>query len=163
MSASNSTQYLKQLSWTLIFCRLLRDLHTVEANLEFWQNRLHQGSHLSFMLFGQGPVSFAHDVLLTLERKHRQRMTSATDKIERRVGSLSLKVAKPCVMTYTDTFLPWHMRYSVQTVHDFRMMEAAQIAQASKAIALAGKLKSMLTPFLSGSGSCAAVPAIQAV
>ena len=39
------------------------------------------------MLFGQGPVSFAHDVLSTLERKHRQRMTSATDKIERRVSS----------------------------------------------------------------------------
>lgn len=67
--------------------RLLRDLHTVEANLEFWQNRLHRGSHLRFMLFGQGPISFAHDVLSTLERKHRQRMTSATDKIERRVSS----------------------------------------------------------------------------
>lgn len=38
------------------------------------------------MLFGQGPVSFAHDVLSTLERKHKQRMTSATDKIERRVS-----------------------------------------------------------------------------
>ena len=70
--------------------RLLRDLHTVEANLEFWQNRLHQGSHLRFMLFGQGPVSFAHDVLSTLERKHRQRMTSATDKIERRVSAITI-------------------------------------------------------------------------
>ena len=66
-------------------CRLLRDLHTVDANLEFWQNRLHQGSHLRFMLFGQGPLSFAHDVVSTLERKHKQRKTSATDKIERRV------------------------------------------------------------------------------
>lgn len=37
------------------------------------------------MLFGQGPLSFAHDVVSTLERKHKQRMTSATDKIERRV------------------------------------------------------------------------------
>lgn len=71
--------------YTGLFCRLLRDLHIVEANLEFWQNRLHQGSHLRFMLFGQGPLSFAHDVVSTLERKHKQRMTSATDKIERRV------------------------------------------------------------------------------
>ncbi|DBA83396.1 hypothetical protein WJX79_000744 [Trebouxia sp. C0005] len=77
--------------------RLLRDLHTVEANLEFWQNRLHQGSHLRFMLFGQGPLSFAHDVVSTLERKHKQRMTSATDKIERRVvvlRSLRSKLAE---------------------------------------------------------------------
>lgn len=71
-------------------CRLLRDLHTVEATLEFWQNRLHQGSHLRFMLFGQGPISFAYDVVSALERKHKQRMTSATDKIERRVRSAQL-------------------------------------------------------------------------
>lgn len=77
---------IQQQPWMTCLCRLLRDLHTVEANLEFWQNRLHRGSHLRFMLFGQGPVSFAHDVLSTLERKHRQRTTSATDKIERRVG-----------------------------------------------------------------------------
>lgn len=66
-------------------CRLLRDLQEVEANLDFWQNRLHQGSHLRFMLFGQGPISFASDVISALERKHKQRMSSATDKIERRV------------------------------------------------------------------------------
>ncbi len=41
------------------------------------------------MLFGQGPLSFAHDVVSTLERKHKQRMTSATDKIERRVRAVT--------------------------------------------------------------------------
>ena len=86
--------------------RLLRDLHTVEANLEFWQNRLHQGSHLRFMLFGQGPVSFAHDVLCTLERKRRQRMTSATDKIERRVSSIVYLTLTPCLIAKQGNAVP---------------------------------------------------------
>lgn len=99
-------------------CRLLRDLHTVEANLEFWQSRLHQGSHLRFMLFGQGPVSFAHDVLCTLERKHRQRMISATDKIERRVSSALRLTTTPCLVPKNTQVTsrhscPWFRRRSV--------------------------------------------------
>ena len=59
----------------------------MDRNLHFWQARLKQGSHLRFMLFGQGPLSFVKDVVSGVRDKRHKRLLSATDKIERRVSS----------------------------------------------------------------------------
>eukprot|EP00891_Asterochloris_glomerata_P003299 jgi/Astpho2/3299/Aster-x0572 len=65
--------------------RLLKDMKAVDRNLHFWQARLKQGSHLRFMLFGQGPLSFVKDVVSGVRDKRHKRLLSATDKIERRI------------------------------------------------------------------------------
>ena len=66
---------------------MLKDMKAVDRNLHFWQARLKQGSHLRFMLFGQGPLSFVKDVVSGVRDKRHKRLLSATDRIERRVSS----------------------------------------------------------------------------
>lgn len=73
--------------------RLVWDLSSVEASLDFWTERLRQGQHLRTMLFGQGPVSFAKDICLTVARKQQQRQLTATDRIEQRVSLQSYVVS----------------------------------------------------------------------
>lgn len=67
--------------------RLVWALNVVEANLDFWVERLRQGQHLRTMLFGQGPVSFARDVYLILAQRRHEHQLTATDRLEQRVGS----------------------------------------------------------------------------
>lgn len=64
--------------------RLLHDAAAVDASLGFWSGRLRGGAHARLLLLGQGPVSFAADVLAALRRNLGR--LSATEQIERKVG-----------------------------------------------------------------------------
>ena len=87
-------------------CRLLHDVSAVDASLAFWAARLRAGQHRSFLLLGQGPLSFGLDVLAAARRsvdRHSGRL-SATDQIERKARLRSLQNT-PILHTLRKLFL----------------------------------------------------------
>lgn len=77
--------------------RLLHAIDAADSSLCFWRQRLKQGSHLSFLLLGQGPTSFVLDCVDALRSRLRlgaSKQPNATDQIERRVRESKL-LAQP--------------------------------------------------------------------
>ncbi|KAH7618699.1 hypothetical protein Ndes2526B_g05616 [Nannochloris sp. 'desiccata'] len=73
--------------------RILAEMDTIEANLQFWTRRLDEGRHFWFTLFRRGPVEFAKKVAQLVRRGRRQEgnqipendLVSDAELVEKRV------------------------------------------------------------------------------
>lgn len=73
--------------------RILAELDTIEANLQFWTRRLNAGRHFWFTLFRRGPIGFAKKVAQLVRHGRRQEgdqisrndLVSDAELVEKRV------------------------------------------------------------------------------
>ena len=94
--------------------RIIHDLHTTEANLNFWKQILDQGSHSRFHLLSMGPAAFARDV-----------MTAARPLLGlQAAGDTESKPPKVQGMTAT-----LQIQHRIQVLGELRVHLAAALAQ----------------------------------